>query len=135
MAKQYAPYPKWFGTAFARLPCGSDLLPILRGALQASTWQERENHLVAAYEYIAAWHNRLGITKPRPEKAAAFFDRPFRVIECSGGFAEAIRAQIEDPDVQRIAMKRLIGSTDQFSDSTDLLSYSCWREPLRSLYS
>ncbi|HLV81742.1 MAG TPA: DUF4037 domain-containing protein [Chthonomonadaceae bacterium] len=134
MAKQYAPYPKWFGTAFAKLPCGPDLLPMLNGVLQASKWQEREIHLVAAYETIAAWHNRLGITEPRPEKAAAFYDRPFRVIESSGGFAEAIRAQIEDPDVQRIASKRLIGSIDQFSDSTDLLSYPCWRETLRGLY-
>ncbi|HZT43642.1 MAG TPA: DUF4037 domain-containing protein [Chthonomonadaceae bacterium] len=135
MARQYAPYPKWFGTAFARLPCGPDLLPVLKRVLQASTWQERENHLVAAYETIAAWHNRLGITEPRPEKAAVFFDRPFRVIELSGGFAEAICAHIEDPDVQHMARKRLIGSIDQFSDSTDLLSDPGWRETLRGLYS
>lgn len=28
MEKQYAPYPKWFGTAFAQLDCAERLLPV-----------------------------------------------------------------------------------------------------------
>ena len=30
--KQYAPYPKWFGTAFGRLACAPELLPLLETA-------------------------------------------------------------------------------------------------------
>src|SRR5512139_2209608 len=57
MEQQFAPYPKWFGTAFMRLSAGSELAPILQRALQAETYQERGEALAAAYEHIAAKHN------------------------------------------------------------------------------
>ena len=133
MERQYAPYPKWFGTAFNRLGCAADLAPALRGAQLAATWQERERHLVTAYEYVAAKQNALGIANSVPASAHSFFGRPFRVI---GGekFAGALRARIGDPQVLRIAGKSPIGSIDQFSDSTDLLSDPRWRPVLRKLY-
>lgn len=133
MEKQYAPYPKWFGTAFARLACAAQLSPVLRRALCAETWQEREEYLCAAYEYVASMHNALGATNPLPAKVSAFFSRPFRVIH-GETFANAIRAQVTDPAVKRIAAERLIGSVDQFSDSADILSDPRWRPALRQLY-
>src|SRR6185503_19579973 len=42
MERQYAAYPKWFGTAFQQLNCASDLTPVLLRAQHAATWQERE---------------------------------------------------------------------------------------------
>ena len=48
LERHYAPYPKWFGTAFARLACGKDLVPVLLRAQLAGTWQAREAHLCAA---------------------------------------------------------------------------------------
>ena len=39
MERQYAPYAKWFGTAFARLDCAARLLPLFEGVLRAETWQ------------------------------------------------------------------------------------------------
>jgi hypothetical protein len=134
MEKQYAPYPKWFGTAFSRLECAQELAPILRRVLLAESWQEREAHLSAAYEIVAAKHNALGITAELPAKVAPFFSRPFQVIHLDGGFADAIRAQIQDPVVKHIAAKRLIGSIDLFSDSTAMLEEVRWRRTLRSLY-
>ena len=62
MERQYAPYPKWFGTAFARLTCGPELLPHLMAAQTAATWQDRQAHLVPAYAILAHMHNRLGLT-------------------------------------------------------------------------
>jgi hypothetical protein len=134
MEKEYAPYPKWFGTAFARLKSAPPLIPTLQLVLRAATWQEREEHLVQAYAYVANLHNSLGVTAPLPAQANLFFDRPFRVIHLGGDFAGAIRAQITDPVVQRIAAQPLIGSVDQFSDNTDLLSDPIWRERLRTFY-
>ena len=64
MERQYAPYPKWFGTAFMRLNPGPELSPILRQALRAETYQERGEALAEAYEYLAVKHNALAITKP-----------------------------------------------------------------------
>ena len=133
MERQYAPYPKWFGTAFMRLACGPELAPILRRAQLAETWQEREQHLCAAYERVAAMYNALGLTDPLASTVRPFWGRPFRVIGCER-FAEALTAKISDPAVRHIAGRRLIGGMDQFSDSTDLLSDPGWRETLRGLY-
>ena len=42
MERQYAPYPKWFGTAFKQLSHAASLAPVLQQALSAGSWQERE---------------------------------------------------------------------------------------------
>jgi len=133
MERTFAPYPKWFGTAFKQLPCSHDLWPDLSAALTASTWQERERPLVHAYERIATMHNALQITEPLPQRAVPFYGRPFRVIAVHG-FAKALLQCIHDPDVKRIAERPPIGSIDLFSDSTDLLSTPYWRLTLRQLY-
>jgi hypothetical protein len=41
MAREYAPYSKWLGTAFARLGCAKELTPIFARALVANEWQGR----------------------------------------------------------------------------------------------
>jgi hypothetical protein len=133
MERSYAPYPKWFGTGFKRLRCGPALYPVLQAALAAATWQARETHLVKAYETIATMHNALGLTEPLPEQTTSFFGRPFQVIAFHG-FTEALLKQIEDPEVKRIAKHSRIGSLDQFSDSTDLVSDPRWRPWVRQLY-
>ena len=133
MERQYAPYPKWFGTAFKQLTCSADLHPILWRAQLAQTWQEREGALVEAYTYLARMHNALGITPKLPEDVMDFYGRPFKVI-FGGTFADALRSQIGDPTVKQIASRRLIGSVDQFSDSTDIRSDAAWRPLLRNLY-
>jgi hypothetical protein len=133
MERTYAPYPKWFGTAFGRLACAGELSPHLRAALAAGDWREREAHLAAAYERVARMHNALGITDPLPTEPRDFFGRPFRVIALHG-FADAILARVTDERVRRIAARRPVGSVDQFSDSTDLVSHASWRAALRRLY-
>jgi hypothetical protein len=133
MERTYAPYAKWFGTAFARLACAPALSPPLRAALAAATWEEREAHLVPAYEQVAALHNALGLTDPLPATVRDFFGRPFRVIALRG-FADALLARIEDPAVRRLAERPPIGSVDQLSDSTDLVAHAGWRATLRRFY-
>jgi hypothetical protein len=133
MEKQYAPYPKWFGTAFQKLACAPALTPILRRAQLAETWPEREAALCKAYTLLAKMHNRLGLMDPLPEEPGGFHGRPFRVIH-GEAFAEAIKTKISDPEVKRIAAKGLIGSIDQFSDNTDLRSDVNWRPAVRGMY-
>ena len=125
--------PSWFGTAFARLDCAAPLSPLLRDALRAETWQERERSLCAAYEHLTTMHNALGLTEPLTETVGPFHDRPFRVAYTEK-FSDALLARVSDPAVKRIAEGRLLGSIDQFSDSTDLLSDARWRQTLRHLY-
>lgn len=133
MDRQYAPYPKWFGTAFQKLDCAAELSPHLQAALTAATWKERENHLVPAYEAVARRHNQLGLTDPLPEKATRFWGRPFRVMAFHG-FADHLLEQVSDPAVKKIASGPLIGSLDQFSDNTDLLAAPALRPAIEHLY-
>ena len=121
MEKTYPPFSKWFGSAFKQLKCSGTLEPIFQLVLDAADWQEREKHVVKAYEIFAKMHNQLGITKPHPVKASQFHGRPFRVIQADQ-FVSAIKNQIRDPEVKRISELTLIGAVEQFSTSTDVLS-------------
>ena len=101
MEKEYAPYSKWFGSAFSRLKCSKELMPILNKILTAETWREREQHLSKAYEKIAKMHNRLNITKSMKTEVSRFYNRPYHVIHAND-FADEIRKAIENPEVRRL---------------------------------
>jgi hypothetical protein len=133
LEKHYAPYPKWFGTAFKQLDCATALQPILQRAEQAASWQEREASLCEAYTLLARMHNATRITHTMPETVSSFHDRPFRVIQ-GETFARTLLEQITDPAVRRLTTRPLIGSIDHFSDSTDLHAIGHWRAVLRKLY-
>jgi hypothetical protein len=110
LERTYAPYSKWFETAFARLACTSTLGPHLDGTLAATHWRHREHHLVQAYEQKAALHNALGVTEPVPETAASFHGRPFLVIHAER-FVEAAERAIVDDAVRQLP--RRAGSVNQ----------------------
>jgi hypothetical protein len=133
MEKQYAPYPKWFGTAFKQLNCSGMITPLLWNAQLAPTWQEREIALNAACEELAEMHNSLEITEKLPEKVSSFHGRPFMVIH-GDAFTAAISNQITDPQLRRIADQGLIGGIDQWSDNTTLRSNLSWRKQVKSVY-
>ncbi len=130
MAKRYAPYPKWFGTAFLELSVSDELSPILSDVLHAQSWGKRESALSRAYELVATLHNALGITPPLPEHVSPFYSRPFQVIH-GDAFAQAILAVMED---RELAARPPLGSVNQFLDSTDLLTSSELGNKLRVLY-
>jgi len=131
MERQYAPYSKWFGTAFARLPCAPRLAPIFQNALRAQSWGERGKLLSRAYSIIAEMHNALGITHPLPTKVSPFYNRPYKVIH-SERFAEEIRKRIIDQEVRKIEIP--IGSIDQFIDSTNVMDKPKLYRKLRAMF-
>jgi hypothetical protein len=133
MEKCYAPYPKWFGTAFSKLKSAHQLEPLFHRILSAQTWKDRENFLVEAYEFVAQQHNALNITESIDPKVISFHDRPFLVISM-GRFSNAICHKMTDPTLKTLAETALIGSVDLFSDSTDILYNPCWRKSLRKVY-
>lgn len=114
MEREYAPYPKWFGTAFERLACAADLLPVLQEALQAGTWEARETALVVAYEYVAAMQNALRLAEPLQLETQRLWNRPFKVPWAD--FPGALHAQIKDPAVREIAQRWPVGQVDRFRD-------------------
>jgi hypothetical protein len=113
--RQYAPYIKWLGTAFARLACGPELSLQFESALRASSWKEREGALVSAVEWMARAFNALGVTEPEDPTARYFYNRPFLVLD-SARFVEACMARTS------LAHLGYAGGIDQFVDSTEVLS-------------
>ncbi|MGH2615664.1 MAG: DUF4037 domain-containing protein [Thermomicrobiales bacterium] len=134
LERRYAPYSKWFGTAFAALSCAPGLAPHLARALQARSWREREDALVPAYELVAGLHNALGVTAPVDPRTRPYHSRPFQVLHAER-FADATIAAIEDAEVRAIIDRAgLIGSVDQVSDNIDALSHAERVAKLRTLY-
>jgi Domain of unknown function (DUF4037) len=116
MERRYWPYSKWFGSAFAALPCAAALTPHFEAALAAGDYPARETALARAYEHLAGMHNGLGITPPLETNARPYHGRPFLVIKADR-FAAAIRQTIDDPQLRALPPT---GSVDQFTDSTDI---------------
>lgn len=114
MERQYAPYSKWFGTAFARLPCGPTLIPLLREVGRAQAWQDRETALLAAYEALVEVHNGLGLTDRVTTEVVRMWDRPFKVAWAD--IPGLLMPLIEDPEVRRIAQRWPVGPVDQFRE-------------------
>ena len=122
LERRYAPYSKWWGTAFGRLPCAKDVGPQLGAVLAASTWQEREEHLAHVYETVAQMQNALAVAAPQDPGSRPYIGRPYQVI-MADRFVDALIAAIQDPDVRRIRENfGLAGALDQWADSTDILS-------------
>jgi hypothetical protein len=97
---------------------------MLRRALRAEGWREREAALCDAYEHCARRQNALGLAAAVDPTCRSFWDRPFRVLGAER-FSDALFGALTDPEVA--ALPR-IGSVDTFVDSTDVLA-----DPARSL--
>ena len=111
LEREYAPYAKWFGTAFSRLNCAQVMLPILERVLASSSTQDREAALNDGYRELAALHNGAGITEPVPTGVVRMWDRPFGVLW--GDFPGALRQTIDDPEVLRIVELWPTGAVDR----------------------
>ena len=90
LSDEYWPYPKWFGTAFARLPIANQLAPPLQRALTATRYPAREAALVEAYGVLAHAHNATGLTLAVDPHPRPYYDRPFLVLG-AGRFTDACR--------------------------------------------
>ncbi len=113
-----APYIKWFGTAFARLRCARQLVPVFRAVMRSERWRQRQERLSTAYRMVMRMHNDLGVTAPIEPEVSAFHNRPYKVPHAER-FVEALHAAIRCQTVR--AWPRSVGAVWQFADSTDVL--------------
>ncbi|MGH9199310.1 MAG: DUF4037 domain-containing protein, partial [Acidimicrobiia bacterium] len=113
--REYAPYIKWFGSAFSQLKCASSLAPILSSAMRGRDWHEREEHLIRAFELVAEMFNDLRLVEPLSTTPRLFHGRPFRVL----GSRRFVEACMNATPLRDFGYR---GSLDQMSDSTDVLS-------------
>ena len=131
--RRYAPYPKWFGSAFAQLDCAAELAPILRSIQHSEHWQGRQQRLCAAFTVLNRLQNAMQLTAPIQPALQEFHGRGFCVSN-AWRYIKPLLAPIRDPDVQAIAQQSLIGSIDQFSDNTDLREAVNLRAKIADLY-
>lgn len=131
MERRYAPYSKWFGTGFSRLEIAPLIQPNLTGALEANDFRTREQYLSRAYEICAWKFNSLDLVKPVPGRVTFFHDRPFKVIH-GDAIAGKIMEAISDEQIR--AIPGYVGSVNQLSNSTDVISYNAVTERLKALY-
>lgn len=128
--KRYAPYSKWFGTAFQTLDIAKALHLPLQRTLQASNWREREQALGQAYTQVAENHNRLKITPEISPALRDYFGRPFQVL-FADRFVHALLAVIRE---DRLKEMPLIGSVSQFTESTAVFDNVDLYARLKNLY-
>jgi hypothetical protein len=129
--RRYAPYSKWFGTAFSRLDCAKELTPIFTRVLQAKDWKERQKFLAQAYETVARMHNALKITIPMKEEAVEYGGRSYLVVG-DGRYAEELRKALTSEEVKNI--QHGLGSVNQFIDSDSQLNNLFLCKKLKELY-
>lgn len=125
LERTYAPYTKWFGTAYERLSCAPAMQPLLRGSVDGD-----ENALVALYEATGVLHNATHVTEPVDTTVRQFHNRPFRVLGADR-FVDTCLATLTDDWLRR---QPLIGSVDQWADSTDVIAYPATLQRLRAAY-
>lgn len=115
--RRYAPYAKWFGTAFQRLDCAPQLGPMLEAVLAASDWEQREIHIANAAQVLAQMQVERGVPGAIPPRIASYFTRPFQVINADE-IAGALRSAIAEARVRALPA----GAVDQFADATPVLT-------------
>ncbi len=106
----YAPYSKWFGTAFNHLDIDDSIQQTIQAALSANSLTERENNIVKAQALVAYMHNASGLTAVVDYKIESYFGRDIKVI-FADKFAEATAEKLKGTTLENVP---LIGTLSQF---------------------
>ena len=127
---QYAPYSKWFGKAFSRLPLDEKIKSTILNAVRADNIADRENNIVLAQQSLADLHNSLKITKFVDTKIGSYFNRDIKVIAAKQLSAETHKKLAGTP----LENYPLIGSLSAVANFVTLTDYPDYRENIKLLY-
>lgn len=128
LERRYAPYAKWFGTGFARLPASEKLKPTLSRVLSANYWGERESALAEAYLMVSQVQKSLNIA-PFDGKIGPYHERGFLTINVEAA-VEAALNQISDTALKA---RFPFGGIDQLSDATPVLERAAVAQRLNTV--
>ena len=106
---QYAPYSKWFGTAFARLDIDERIKSLICGIIKSDNIRERENNLVEAQLALAKIHNESGFSEKVDVRIENYFGRDIKVI-FADKIVDSIQAELKNTPFENIP---LVGSYSQ----------------------
>ena len=118
LEKQYAPYLKWFGTAFNKLSLARNLSPLFHEILMTDDWDIREKKLIRAYQLLADEHIRQNLIPAVEILPQPCHTRPQTVIN-SSLIIEPLKEKMSD-EFRSIPH---IGSINQFIENTDIIEY------------
>ncbi|GAB2612695.1 DUF4037 domain-containing protein [Pseudactinotalea suaedae] len=114
--RTWAPYSKWLGTMFDRLPGSAAIGEHLDAALAADHWRPRQQHIARALDLVLALQEQAGLPAPAPA-TAPFWDRPF--VFPNEQISGALLGSVTDPAVQNLPRGR--GGIEQVSDNIAVL--------------
>ena len=127
---RYAPYSKWFGTGFARLPVDQELKDTIRRAVTSKDIGEREKAIVEAQVMVAQLHNRSGLTDPLEIRVQNYFNRKIQVI-FADRIAQAIKKTLAGTELENAP---LIGSLSEVANFTALYERTDLQEKIKEIY-
>lgn len=126
----YAPYSKWFGTAFNKLNIYESIKTKINAALQANDLTERENNLVEAQALVADLHNASGLTDKVDYSIESYFGRDIKVI-FADKFVDATVEKLKGTVFENIP---LIGTMGQFGGLSDFADEQGYYEQIKRIY-
>lgn len=106
LERTYYPYSKWFGTAFKRLRCAAQLVPLFEQALvspcarRGKDYEERIDALARGAVMVAEMHNGLGLTKPVVPSVINYYNRNYRGLDAEP-FARALEEALKNGILQK----------------------------------
>lgn len=127
---RYAPYGKWFGTAFNKLDIDKNIKENIINALRANDLTERENSLVTAQALVADMHNLSGITDKVDYRIEDYFGRNIKVI-FADKFAQASVKKLNGTGLENIP---LIGTMSQVGGLSDFSDENIYYNQIKKVY-
>ncbi len=117
----YAPYSKWFGTAFDKLCIDKRVMSSIQSALSADCLEEREDRIVEAQALVADMHNASRLTDYVDYHIEKYFGRNIKVIFAEK-FAQATVKRLKNTvfdNVPLLGTLSQIGGLSSFADDKE----------------
>ena len=128
--KQYAPFSKWFGTAFMQLPVSENIKQAISEVITTTNIDEREQHLVKAQLLVAELHNSSGITEPVEVHIESYYNRQIKVI-FADKIVHAVLLKLAGTAFEKYP---LIGTLSQVPNFTNAFDDPQRRASIKALY-
>ena len=126
----YAPYSKWFGTAFNNLDINCDIKKAILSALKADNIADRESLIVKAQSLVIETHNSFNITAPFSSEPQSYFGRDIQVLYVDR-LAGLIRENIKDGKLKACP---LFGTLSQIGNFVELSDNPAYADNISRLY-
>lgn len=116
LCREWAPFSKWRGTLFSRLPLPPEVGLSLGEVLTEDHWRGRGERLAAALDVLAEVQRGTGLPAPA-RTCVPFWERPY--LHLDPALVPGMMATVASPDVRVLTVG--LGSIEQRSDNVDLL--------------